>query len=176
LRRKSGGPDLVTSNIDRVLGLEAQAAERRSVVQLLANAVGRFVGTFAFALGHLALIGLWIAVNTGAILHIRHFDPFPFSLLSTIASCEAVVLTAFVLMKQSRESELADRREHLHLQVNLIAEQEISLLIQMLDRISRKLEVPQDGETETALHLSRTATLDNVVEQLHARWPDAAKK
>ena len=122
---------------------------------------------------HLALIALWIAVNAGWLHVMRRFDPYPFNLLSTAMSCEAVILSAFVLMKQNRMSCIADRRDHLDLQVNLLAEQEASLTIQMLDRIGRKLGI-DTSEQEDAVKLSRTATLDHLVGELHRRLPDNA--
>jgi len=168
-------PDLVRRNIERVLQLEEHASRARSPVDRVSDAVGRFVGTLTFVVLHLLAIAGWLALNLHAIPGVRPFDPPPFNLLSTIASCEAVFLTAFVLMKQSRESQLADRRDHLDLQVNLMAEQEASMIIQMLDRIGRKLGVGPEG-SEDALSLSRTATLEHLVEQLHARLPDGEAK
>jgi uncharacterized membrane protein len=60
-------------------------------------------------------------------------------LLATFTSLEAVLLTAFVLMKQNRMSVIADRRDHLDLQVNLLTEKEATQIIQMLDRLSTHL-------------------------------------
>jgi uncharacterized membrane protein len=57
-------------------------------------------------------------------------------LLSSITSLEAVLLTAFVLIKQNRMAVIADRRDHLDLQVNLLTEREATQMIQMLDRLS----------------------------------------
>ena len=86
-------------------------------------------------------------------------------------SCEAVIRTAFVLMAQNRMTGLADRRDHFDLQVNLMAEQEASITIQMLDRISRKLGVNQENADE-ALALSRTSSLGHLAEELHAQLPE----
>ena len=102
---------------------------------------------------------------------IRPFDPYPFNFLSTIASFEAVILTAIIVMKQNRMARLGDRREHLDLQVNLLAEQEASLALRMLDQISRKLDIHSE-EQDDALQLSRTATLEHLVRELHERLPD----
>ena len=165
-------PALVRRNIERVMRLEEHASRSRNLLETASDATGRFVGTLTFVCVHLVLIGGWIVWNSGMIPGVVPFDRFPFNFLSAITSAEAVVLSAFVLMKQNRMSTIADRRDHLDLQVNLMAEQESSIIIQMLDRISRKLEITQDGREE-ALELSKTATLDHLVEQLHARFPDS---
>jgi uncharacterized membrane protein len=56
-------------------------------------------------------------VNAGKVPVISPFDPFPYPRLSAITSLEAVLLAAIVLMKQIRMSIVADRRDHLDLQV-----------------------------------------------------------
>ena len=61
----------------------------------------------------------------------RRSDPFPYPLLSSITSLEAVLLAAFVLMKQNRLEMVADRRDHLDLQVNLLTEQRATQIIQI---------------------------------------------
>src|SRR5271169_1023240 len=63
----------------------------------------------------------------------------PTRCLSSITSLEAVLLAAFVLMKQNRMSVIADRRDHLDLQVNLLTERKAPQIIQMLDRLSLHL-------------------------------------
>ena len=172
MSEEEAAPDLVRRNIERVLRLEEHASRSRGPIEAIADFTGRFVGTFAFVCVQLLVIGGWIVWNSGVIPGLVPFDRFPFNLLSAVTSAEAVILSAFVLMKQNRMSSIADRRDHLDLQVNLMAEQEASIIIQMLDRISRKLEITQDGRKE-ALELSNTSTLDHLVEQLHARYPDA---
>ena len=164
-------PEMVRRNIERVLRLEQHAAQTKTWPEAVSDWIGRFVGTISFVAIHLVLVAGWIALNCGVLGLITPFDPYPFNLLSTFSSCEAVILAAFVLMSQNRMSSLSDRRDHFDLQVNLMAEQEASITIQMLDRISRKLGVSQEN-TEEALALSRTSTLQHLAEELHAQLPD----
>lgn len=163
--------DLVGRNIDHVLALEEHAERSRSLTEAASESLGAFVGTMPFVLLHVLLFAGWIAMNAGW-RHTHPFDPYPFNLLSTIASAEAVILSAFVLMKQNRMSRVGDRRDHLDLQVNLLAEQEASLALRMLDRIGRKMGIDLP-EQEEALQLSRTATLEHLVRELHRRLPDS---
>jgi uncharacterized membrane protein len=64
----------------------------------------------------------WAAVNAGTIPGVAPFVPFPYPLLASIPSLEAVLIAAFVLMKQNRIGIIADRRDHLDLQVDLLTE------------------------------------------------------
>jgi uncharacterized membrane protein len=59
----------------------------------------------------LQLIGviLWVMINAARIPSVRLFDHFPFPILNQIIALEAVLITAFVLMKQNRMSRFADR-------------------------------------------------------------------
>ena len=162
--------DMVSRNIDRVLQIEEKAQKDRSLAEAASETIGEFVGTFWFVLIHLSLVAGWMTINSSACHNQRPWDPYPFNMLSTIASIEAVILSAFVLMKQNRMSHIGDRRAHLDLQVNLLTEQETSMVIQMLDRVSRKLEIDPEAQ-EAAVQLSRVASLEHLVHELHRRFP-----
>jgi uncharacterized membrane protein len=77
----------------------------------------------------------WIVANR---LLARPFDPYPFNLLTMVVSLEAIILTSFVLMAQDRMTKLADRRAHLDLQVNLIAEQELTAILRVVCRLAEQ--------------------------------------
>jgi Protein of unknown function (DUF1003) len=95
----------------------------------------------------------WVIVNAGIIS--QPFDPFPYSLLSSITSLDAVLIAGFVLMKQNRMGIIADRRDHLDLQVNLLTERHATQIIQMLDRLS--------------IHLTSSSTMTIMLENLGFR-------
>ncbi len=77
-------------------------------------------------------------VNTG-IIGIRPFDPFPFGLLTLIVSLEAIFLSIFVLMAQSRESTIAELREEVSLQVVLRMEEEVTKTLQLVAGLYTRL-------------------------------------
>ena len=81
---------------------------------------------------HLAAFVAWIAVNAGAVAWIAPFDPYPFNFLTLVVSLEAIFLSIFVLMSQNRAARLADRRAHLDLQVDLLAERELTAILHVL--------------------------------------------
>ena len=95
-----------------------------------------FAGTPAFlAAQGLAVVG-WVASNAGLVPGVPVFDPFPYSLGGALLSLEGVLLACFVLTKQAHEGRLSERRSHLSLQANLLVEQEVTKLIQMMQRTS----------------------------------------
>jgi uncharacterized membrane protein len=72
---------------------------------------------------------------------IRPFDPFPFPFLTMTVSLEAIFLALFVLASQNRLSRQADKRSHLDLQVDLLAEREMTAVLQLLQDIASHLRV-----------------------------------
>jgi uncharacterized membrane protein len=89
---------------------------------------------------HVALYGFWIVANLGWIPGLDPWDP-SFVVLAMIASVEAIFLSTFILITQNRMSIADDRRAELDLQVGLLAEQEITKLVQLVAEISRRLGV-----------------------------------
>ena len=116
-------PAPVAENIETVIRVENETSQPRSRSEAISDAIGGFVGTIPFVIAQLAAFGVWVIVNGGKVPQLPPFDPFPYPLLSSLTSLEAVLLAAFVLMKQNRLGKVADRRDHLDLQVNLLTEQ-----------------------------------------------------
>ena len=96
-----------------------------------------------FLVFHVVWFAGWILLNTG-VVGVRPFDPFPFGLLTLIVSLEAIFLSIFVLMSQNRAARLADRRAHLDLQIDLLAERELTAMLHMLRALCAKQEVVLD--------------------------------
>jgi uncharacterized membrane protein len=130
--------DATARNIEAIAALEREALHERSAIDRLTDAVTSAAGTAAFLVAHAVWFGLWIGLNaTGAAT----FDPFPFTFLMLIVSLEAILLTSIVLMTQNRMTQQADKRAHLDLQVNLLAEQELTAMLQMLHALCQRVGV-----------------------------------
>ncbi len=134
--------DLTRHNIETVSRLEEAILSKRTLSDKVADIIAGFCGSMAFVWVHILWFGGWIVGNT--ILPIKHLDPFPFQFLTLIVSLEAIFLTTFVMISQNRQGRASDRRNHLDLQINLLAEQENSKMLMMLDAIARKLEIDED--------------------------------
>jgi Protein of unknown function (DUF1003) len=67
----------------------------------------------------------WNALASPAL----RFDPYPYGLLTFIVSLEGVLIATFVLTKQNRMAAQSDQRDHLNLQVDLLAEQELTVIL-----------------------------------------------
>lgn len=105
-----------------------------------------------FLVFHVVWFVVWILWNTG-VFGITPFDPFPFGLLTLIVSLEAIFLSIFVLMAQSRESAVAELREEVSLQVVLRMEEEVTKTLQLVAGLYTRLgqQVSDDPELRAML-------------------------
>ena len=166
-------PQAAKQNIDTVIRIEAEIARERTTADRVADAIASFSGTISFALLHVGWFVVWVVVNTRLIPGIPAFDPYPFQLLAMLVSLEAVLLSTFVLIKQNRMGLRADQRSHLDLQVNLLAEKEVTKVIQMLDRIADRLGAAEQVADAETRELGEVTAVDRLAHELHQRLPDA---
>ena len=85
---------------------------------------------------------------------------------------EAVVLSSFILMRQNRTARRAERRDHLNLQIDLIAEKEITKLLQMVRATSSHLGVDRvaDDQEPGELGSKMAILLSGGVRRLRAHF------
>jgi uncharacterized membrane protein len=130
---------------------------------VLARVVTNLSGSMPYVWLHAVWFGLWIMVNV--VLGVT-FDDYPFGLLTTIVSLEAIFLSTFVLINQNRQALLADKRAKVDMQVNLIAEREITKLVEMTMQVQQALgiEAHHDGEAIAMGRKTRVKTLVNAAD------------
>ena len=105
-------------------------------------------GTVPFLLINGAIFILWILINLGDIPGIGVFDPYPFNLLTMVVSLEAIVLSIIVLITQNRQSKMEDIREQIDTEIDVRAEEEITMLLVMLEKVAQHLQVPMEVSPE----------------------------
>ncbi len=129
-------------NIAALVEVRRQFDREKRASERIADAVTGFAGSMGFVLLHAVILGAWLVINLGGIPWIRPFDRFPFVLLAMAASVEAIFLSTFILISQNRMAEMADRRADLDLQISLLAEHEVTRLIEMTEAVAQHLRVP----------------------------------
>ena len=107
-------------------------------------------------------------LNLGWLPGIEPFDPFPFFLLSLAVTVEVSFLTIFLVMNQNSMNRQAEQRSHLELQVNLLAEQEATQMLQMIRKIAEHLGVAVDNLDINQRELEKKTD----VHELHTRIKD----
>jgi uncharacterized membrane protein len=134
--------EIVRKNTAAIVEMQRKITEARSIGGRIADGMTDFTGSMAFVYVHVIWFGAWILLNVGLIHipHVSEFDKFPFSLLTMIVSLEAIFLSTFVLISQNRLAAASEKRAELDLQVNLLAEQKATKVLEMLDQITQQMD------------------------------------
>jgi uncharacterized membrane protein len=159
-------------NINAIAKLEHDALERRSLTERVSEVITNCVGNIGFLAAQLILISGWMLVNLHVIPGIKAFDPFPFGVLALIVSSEGVFLTVFVLISQSRMARQSDRRSHLGLQVSMLSEQELTTILQMLQKLCQHMGVNVDSSKQEVQSFSKTTEIHKLASELEDKLPE----
>jgi uncharacterized membrane protein len=127
-------------NIEALRRRRAEEEAHARLEERLARAITRFTGSLYFVYVHAAIYGFWIVANLGWIPGLRSWDP-TFVILAMVASVEAIFLSTFILITQNRMAAAADRRAELDLQVSLLAEAEITKLVELVSLIAERMDL-----------------------------------
>lgn len=118
--------------------IKAQHSGERTRMNVIADWLTNLAGTTGFFVFHVLAFASWLLWNS-PIFGLPRFDPFPYGLLTMIVSLEAIFLSIFVLMSQSRESKIGELREELTLQVNLRVEEEVTKTLHLVAGLYTRL-------------------------------------
>src|SRR6476620_4821831 len=158
--------------------IKAQHASNRSSMEVLADRMIGFASSTPFLVVHAFLFIAWIVWNIPGI-GLPRFDPYPYGMLTTIVSLEAIFLSIFVLMTQSRESRIGELREELTLQVNLRMEEEVTKTLHLVAGLYSRLnlQLAEDPELRAMLEpLDPKRIEDDLAEQIQASIPRLSLK
>lgn len=108
----------------------------------VASRVARFIGQPQYIIFHIVLLVLWIILNTGVLAGLIVFDEYPYNLLGLVLGIEAVFITGFLLIDDSREDAHANKLAELDYEVNVRTYrklQEIDIKLQaIMDRMDQQ--------------------------------------
>jgi len=162
-------------NVQRVAKLEEEQLRARSISERIAAAVTRAAGTATFAIAHLVWFTVWIVVNSTwarGIERFDPFDPFPFNLLTMLVSLEAIFLSIWILISQNQMTRQADRRAHLDLQINLLAEQESTATLRIVHDIAEHLGIGGRASRRDPALVEET-DIERLASRMDEALPDA---
>ena len=154
--------------------LQARAQRRRTSAQRVGDWITVHAARESSVAFHAVWFGVWIVINSGHAV-IKPFDPFPFTLLTTIVSLEAIFLTLFVLASENRLTQDAERRGQLDLQVNLLAEQEMTMVLRMLKELCERLDLRETITSEKFLELAKRTDVSQLAAQLEQCDPESGE-
>ena len=162
----------VAKNIEAILKLEEDDERRLPHLHRGSHKVGWFVGTTNFVIIQAAFVVLWLLWNASAS---QPFDPYPFPLLSAVLAFEAVFLTSFVLIRQNSMDRQSERRNHLDLQINLLAEKEATNTLKALHEIAAHFKIQLSTEAEHR-ELAQDTPVESIDRDLRSKEKQTSPK
>ncbi|GAC1351556.1 MAG: DUF1003 domain-containing protein [Polyangiales bacterium] len=133
-------PQHLTHNIETIAALRARAEGSIGTHQRAIERVTTFLGRPRTIYAIFGFAAAWVGYNLLAFtLGGKPFDRPPFPALQGLFSLAALLMTIMVLTTQNRIDRHAEKRAHLDLQVNLLAEQKIAKLIGLVEELRRDL-------------------------------------
>lgn len=150
-----------------VSSFEAKVNKNRSLSERVADVITLKLGSMTFLIINAIWFLSWISINTGLVPFISAFDPFPFGLLTMIVSLEAIFLAIIVLISQNRAARIDDLREEIDLQINTIAEEEITKIIELQVLLLQKngIDLSNDQELQRMLKPTDTNRIEELLEK-----------
>src|ERR671912_1203746 len=164
---------VVDRNIRALLEQRQEQQGSRSRQERIADAVTKFTGSMRFVYIHLVVFGTWILINLGWLPFAPRFDP-SFVVLAMVASVEAIFLSTFVLISQNRMAAHADKRADLDLQVSLLAEHELTKLVELVTALAERAGVGADADAEVE-EIARDVAPEAVLDEIEAAEPGAQR-
>jgi uncharacterized membrane protein len=159
-------------NIHAIINNRKEEDKNLSWQERTAQTISDFIGTMRFVFINIAIFGTWILCNCGVLPHLR-FDP-AFSILDVIISMEAIFLSVFVLINQNRKVKIDARHTDLNLQVSLLAEHEITHLVQLVTAIADRMHLENAKNPE--LHeLQKEIKPEQILAEIELRQNKADK-
>jgi uncharacterized membrane protein len=131
----------VAHTVQTVASLRSRAQGRVSrhqrAVEVFTTTLGRPSALYVIMI----LVATWVGVNLSLP---RPPDPPPFFWLQGAVGLAAVLTATLILITQNRQTQEAEERSQLDLQVNLVAEQKITKVIELLEELRRDLPSVRD--------------------------------
>ena len=170
---QSRGVPALEENVEAIKRWEQSLLHARTRAEQLSDWITATAASGPVLAMHVAWFTLWIAANLGLLPGVTPFDAFPFPILSMMVSLEAIFLALFVLASQNRLARQADKRSHLDLQIDLLAEREMTAVLQLLQDIATHLNVKATVTPEQLRDLIKKTDIHTLAEKVED-FPDVA--
>lgn len=122
--------ELTRRNVAIIAEMEKAEENIRSRGERIADRIATWVGSWTFIIAQSVILVLWIILNL--VAWVEHWDPYPFILLNLALSFQSAYAAPILMISQNRQGKLSERRNHLDLQINMLAEQETTEILRLL--------------------------------------------
>ena len=120
----------------------------------VAEKAARFFGTPGYIVGQTIVVAFWVAINTGVLLNLVHFDRYPYILLNLAFSLQAAYAAPLILLAQTRQAE----RDKIHAEADAQHREQIAQ-----EQLERSAEIKTLLDQNTEL----TKKVDQITGEIH---------
>ena len=163
--------ELTRRNVETIAKIERASNEHRTLGERAADRFAAVVGSWPFIIAQTALLSAWLALNLVAWSY--HWDPYPFILLNLMLSFQAAYASPIIMMSQNRQARLAEGRNRLDLQINLLAEQELTLVLHMVRDLCEHLKVNTVSRSRAVEAFLADTNIQHVFERVERDLPSS---
>lgn len=154
--------ELLRSRVSRNVNEEQEA--RLTMADRAADILAEFGGSWKFIGTAIALIILWIVLNSYILM--RSFDPSPYQMLNLVLAVIAGLQAPVIMMSQNRQGEKDRLRADLDYRVNLKNELSLAEVLRRLDVLeSERLPKLFEDQNQRLLAVASTTSVGPVGSQ-----------
>lgn len=165
----------IQDNLATVARFSAREERKISRLQRHIESLSNVFGSPAYFASFILFCALWVIANLLYFrFHQTYFDPPPFPWLQGIVTFNGVLITMAVLIRQNRQAQIEDKRGDLELQINLLAEQKTTKIIQLLEELRSDLPGVRNRHDEHAKTLQESTDPDALLKALEQRGENPA--
>ena len=159
--------NVIERNMAAIDGYREEAENARTIHERIADVITSVSGSLPFVYFHVVFFAMWIGMNLG-VAGLPAFDPYPFGMLTTLVSLEAIFLSTFVLVSQNRQARIDERRTELDLHINLLSEYEITRILILTHELSKRMGV-KPAVSEELAELEKDVKPEVLLRELESR-------
>jgi len=158
--------ELTRRNVETIAKMERASNEHRTFGERAADRFAAVVGSWPFIIAQTAILLGWVVLNV--VAWSLAWDPYPFILLNLVLSFQAAYASPIIMMSQNRQARLNEQRNRLDLQINLLAEQETTVILRMLRKLCEKegIELDENPNMAAFEQVTRPENLVHQIEQI----------
>jgi len=151
------------------------AQQDHTLAQRIANRLVRWIGSTPYLVFHGIVALLWLVINFNLLPNIST-DHTLFRALTLLPTLETLPLILVVLMSRNSAARLADLRNELSLQLNVLLEEKLRKTLQLLTLIGAQQDIKEIINDPELKLMQLSIDLAAIAQQLdrEAKSPDAA--
>jgi len=150
--------DLLHELIDNRISSDSTIDHKQTLTfgNKMADKIAESVGSWSFIIIALAIIAIWITVNS---IFKKLFDPFPFILLNLVLSCTAAIQAPVIMMSQNRQEDKDRIKSKNDYKINLKSELIIQDLHKKMDSLIEDQKILVQNQTIMVEYIKSLQTL-----------------